>query len=83
MKKPLHRDRKYKIEHCRDNYLNLGFDYRKNLLPKTLSKQLFANDKNGGMLLQIQKLVFFLIEETKILKTRFTFAVNKNSKLIN
>ena len=43
-----------------------------------------SDDPNAKSILrEIQKLVFFLIEETKVLKTRFVFSVDKDSKLIN
>ncbi len=83
MFKPLKRSYNYIANHANDVYLNMGFDYRENIFKKTLSKQLFANDKSAKILTQIQKLVFLLIEETKMLKTRFVFAVDKDSKLIN
>lgn len=83
MFKPLKRSYKYVANHANDVYLNLGYDYRENIFKKTLSKQLFANDKSKKILTEIQKLIFLLIEEVKVLKTQFVFAVNKDSKLIN
>lgn len=83
MFKPLKRSYKYTANHANDVYSNLGFDYRENIFKKTLSKQLFANDKSKKILNEIQKIIFLLIEETKLLKTRFVFALDKDSKLIN
>lgn len=83
MFKPLKRSYNYTAKHANDVYSNLGYDYRENIFKNTLSKQLFANDKSAKILNEIQKLVFFLIEEVKVLKTRFVFALDKDSKLIN
>lgn len=83
MFKPLKRPYYYRAQHAQDVYPNLGFDYRDSLFSKTMSKQVFANKKNADMLMEIQKMVYLLIEEVKTLKTRFVFAVDKDSKLIN
>lgn len=83
MFKPLKKPYDYSACHCQDVYTNLGFDYHDKIFEKTLSKQLFANPNTKSILKEIQKLIFFLIEETKVLKTRFVFSVDKDSKLIN
>ena len=83
MYEPLKRGHDYGAKHWHDVYTNLGYVYRGNLFKNTLSKQLFANEKTGKILREIEKMIFLLIEETKTLKTRFVFAVDKDSKLIN
>ena len=42
-----------------------------------------SNKKTGNALREIQKLIFFLIEEVKVLKTNNTFAVDKDYKMLN
>lgn len=83
MHKPLKRPYDYASVHACDERKNLGFDYREHIFDRTLSKQLFANTKIGNALKEIQKLIFFLIEEVKVLKTNNTFAVDKDYKMLN
>lgn len=83
MYKPLRRPYDYASIHACDERKNLGFDYREHIFEKTLSKQLFANEKTSSALKEIQKLIFFLIEEVKVLKTNNTFAVDKDYKMLN
>lgn len=83
MRKILNRPYDYSIHHSKDVYYNLGYDYRENILKKTLSPEIFANEKTRGMLNHIQKMVYMLIEEVKQIKTAISFAHDKNAKNLN
>jgi hypothetical protein len=80
---PLKRQYDYASIHANDERKNLGYDYREHIFDRSVSKQLFANTKIGNTLKEIQKLIYFLIEEVKILKTNNTFAVDKDYKMLN
>lgn len=83
MRRPLDLPYDYIISHNRDNYKNLGYNYRGHIFEKSLSKQVFANPENKKMIKSIERIIFWLVEEVKILKTQFNFAVDKNDKRIN
>ena len=55
----------------------------KKIFKKTLSPEIFANEKTRGMLDHIQKMVYMLIEEVKQIKTAISFAHDKNAKNLN
>lgn len=83
MYKPLQRPYDYNIMHAHDDYKNLGFDYRENIFEKSVSRQLFANEESGKLLKEIQKMVYFLIEKVKLLKTRHLIAVDIDENRLN
>jgi len=83
MHKPLNRPYDYAMLHSRDEIKNLGYDYRTTIFEKTLSRQLFANKKTAKLLREIQKMIYFLIEQVKLLKTRYLIAVDVNENRLN
>lgn len=83
MHKPLKRKYSYIVDHALDNRKNLGYDYRENIFKKTMSNQLFVNPDSNKILTEIQKIVYFLIEQVKLLKTRYLISVDKDYNQIN
>lgn len=83
MFKPLQRPYNYNINHANDNYKNLGYDYREKIFKKSVSRQLFANSESSKLLMEMQKMVYFLIEKVKLLKTRNLIAVDNDENRLN
>lgn len=83
MHKALQRPYDFIINHANDDIKNTGFDYREHLLDKTISKQLYANKESASILKEIQKMLYFLVEQVKLLKTRHMFAVDKDYNRLN
>lgn len=83
MLKPLQRPYGFILNHANDDIKNIGYDYREHIFEKSVSKQLFANKQSEGILKEIQKLVYFTIEQVKLIKTRRFFAVDKDYNRFN
>ena len=73
----------YQAKHINDVILNMGFDYRGQLLKKGTSPELWANPLQVPMYTTIENMLNQLIEETKIIKKWFSIAHSKNSTNIN
>lgn len=70
-------------KHFNDVYINLGFNYRGQLLLKGTSPELRANPLQSPGYSVIEAMLNFLIEHTKIVKKWFSIAHDKNSLNIN
>lgn len=66
-----------------DNVQNLGFDYKDQILKRTVSPYLFMDPVRSGMLQQFENWLYFLVESVKLLKTYYNFTVTKNYRKIN
>lgn len=73
----------YPAKHFNDVYLNLGFNYRGQLLKRGTSPELWANQLQVPMYSTIEGMLNFLIEHTKIVKKWYSIAHDKNSMNIN
>lgn len=69
----------YQAEHFNDNYKNLGYNYKGNILKNTTSPELWSNPLQRGMIGQLEVLLEFLIEYTKSIKKTFSIAHNKDA----
>lgn len=67
----------YDLKHRRDNELHQGYDYRNNILKKTLSRSLFKNDKTNGFLLNLEEMIAHMIDSNVLLRNWFTNSVSK------
>lgn len=65
-------------EHSRDIIINKGFDYEGHIFERSMSSFLFAEEKRAGILAQIEKVVFELIERVKLIKNHVNYTVPKN-----
>ena len=84
-KKQLHKIRPSyynQAKHTNDVFLNMGYNYRGNILKNGTSPELWANPQQIGMYSKIEGLLIFLIESTKIIKKWFSIAHDKNTSNI-
>lgn len=73
----------YGAIHRQDKYDNLGYNYENKILRKTTSPILWGNPMQLPLLNEIERLIEFLIYETKSIKKTFSIAHDKNSTNIN
>jgi len=73
----------FQAKHFNDVFLNLGFNYKGQLLTKGTSPELRANPLQNPMFSTIEACLGFLIEHTKIIKKWFAIAIDKNSLNVN
>lgn len=69
--------------HYNDNYTNLGYDYRGNMLKNTVSKEMWSNPQQNSLIIRIDMMMTFLLEQSKMVKKWFSIAVDKNDTNIN
>lgn len=70
--------------HCHDGYPNLGYDYEnKGILKNVVSQEIFGNPLNDSNMHQLERLVVFLVNQVKRIKLQYSFALDKDSKLLN
>ena len=62
---------------------NTGFDYRGKLFRKSMSPLLFADPKRAEILDEYEKVMYFLVEKAKLIKTFYNYTVNKDYKNLN
>ena len=73
----------YQAKHFNDVILNMGFNYRGQLLKKGTSPELWANPLQGPMYGTLEALLNQLIEETKVIKKWISIAHSKDNMNIN
>lgn len=59
-----------------------GFDYKENLLEKTLSNVIFRDPTKESILKEFQRVIFALIESVKQIKNFFNYTVPPNNKRV-
>ncbi|MFW6243102.1 MAG: hypothetical protein ACOC2W_02990 [bacterium] len=77
LEKNVHISELYDLNHRNDNDLNIGYNYKDNVLKDSLSKQLFNNDITNGFILHLQKMVALTIDSNVILRNWFNHTVSK------
>jgi hypothetical protein len=70
-------------KHSNDYFLNLGYDYRGNLLKNTTSPELWANPIQTSMYGRLEGMLTYVLEQVKIIKKHFSIAHDKNDLNIN
>jgi len=58
----------YQAKHNNDEFLNLGFNYKGKILRKVTSSELWGNPLQISMIGQIEVLITFILENTKMIK---------------
>jgi hypothetical protein len=69
--------------HLQDDLKNTGFDWRNNLMQKSVSQYLLADPKRNEIIGQIQTLLIFLIDKISNIKKAVNYTVDKNYKYLN
>ena len=74
----------YKVSTSRMTRLkNTGFDYKGKIFERTMSPYLFADPKRRDILNEFEKLIFFLVEKVKSIKTFYNYTVPNDYTKIN
>lgn len=89
---PISRKREYysfdptdNIFDIRDGYndkVKEGFDYKDKIMEKTLSNVIFRDPTKESILIEMQRIIFGLIESVKQIKNFFNYTVPKNNKRV-
>lgn len=67
----------------KDENQQLGFDYRDQLMKRSLSNYMFGDEKRDGIIAQFNDLYVYLVDSAKNVKKTFNFAIKRNSRNIN
>lgn len=67
----------------KDDNQQLGFDYRDQLMKRSLSNYMFGDKKRDGIIEQFNDLYVYLVDSAKNIKKTFNFAIKRNSRNIN
>lgn len=70
-------------ESRKDANHQLGFDYREEVMNKSVSNYMFGDPKRDGVIKEINKLIVYLIDNVKNIKKTFMYVVPRNSRNIN
>ena len=73
----------YQVEHRKDENHQLGFDYRGEVLKRTLSPVLYNDEKRVKILQKLDELFVNMIDNVKNIKKTFIYSVERNSRNIN
>ena len=73
----------YNVEHRIDENHQLGFDYRGEVMKRTLSHLLYNDEKRVKILNKIDELFVNMIDSVKNIKKTFIDSVERNSRNIN
>ena len=73
----------YAAKHNNDEYKNLGYNYRGKILQKVTSQELWGNPLQTSMMGQIESMMTYILETTKMIKKWFSIAHDKDSLNIN
>jgi len=73
----------YRGKHINDNFLNLGYNYKGNILKKMTSPELWSNPLQIPMYKQLESMITYLLEYVKEIKKSYSIAYDKNTTRIN
>lgn len=65
--------------HFNDQFKNLGYNYRGNILKKMTSPELWANPMQKPFYARMEAMIDFIIEQVKYIKKTFSIAHSKDS----
>lgn len=73
----------YYAHHCNDVIPGLGYNYHKQVFKKSMSPAIFANEKTSKMILEIERLIDYLIDAVKLIPLHYSITHDKDSININ
>ena len=73
----------YQAKHHSDEFKNLGYNYAGKILKKTTSPELWGNPLNTAMFGQVESLMTYILETTKMIKKWFSICHEKEDIKIN
>ena len=71
------------LVHQQDDLKNIGYDWRPNLMKKSLSKYLLANKDVEAVVVQYTKLLTFIVDTIQQIRKSINYAVDKKYKYIS
>lgn len=69
--------------HRLDRLKNTGYKYEGTIFQKTMSPLIFADPTRRDILNEFEKLILFLIQKTKLIKTFYNYTVPKDYTKLN
>lgn len=66
------------VKHRKDNILHQGYDFRGNVLWKTLSNMFYKEDKRRNILTAIEVCITHLIDSVKMIKKTYNWVMPKS-----
>ncbi len=69
--------------HAQDSFTDLGYDYRKNIFKRTISKVILENKSSNAILNEIQKMIVYLIDTVKQIRLQYMISLDKNDRNLN
>lgn len=66
------------INHRNDLIRNKGFEYRGNILKRSLSGAMFIETKRKGLLEQLEKVLVYLVDSIKHIKKSYNYTLEKD-----
>jgi hypothetical protein len=69
----------YQAKHFNDQFLHLGYDYHSKILKKMTSSEIWGNPMQISLIGQIEMLITYILEETKMIKKWMSIAHDKNT----
>ena len=70
-------------KHINDFFINLGYDYRGNILKNGTSPELWGNPQQIGMYGKLEGMITYVLESAKMIKKWFSVAHDKNTTRIS
>jgi len=70
-------------KHLNDEFKNLGYDYRGNMLRKGTSPELWANPQQIVLYARLEGMLNFLLDYAKMVKKCFSIAHDKDTTNLN
>ena len=62
---------------------NTGFDYQGKIFEKSISPYIMGESKRREILNEFEKLIYFMIEKVKYIKTFYNYTVDKDYNRLN
>ena len=74
----------YSQRHAQDHFKNIGYKYWENgILNRVISRELFSNPKQDIPYRQIERLIVYLVNAAKQIRTQYSIAHEKDTIMIN
>jgi hypothetical protein len=62
---------------------NTGFDYKGRIFEKSMSPLMFADPTRRSIIQEMEKMVYFMVEKVRIIKTFYNYTVDKDYNKLN
>ena len=66
-----------------NNIKNNGYNYEGKIFQRSMSPLIFADPTRASILAELEKIVYFLVEKTKMIKTFYNYTVDKDYSKLN